>query len=95
MWKTKKIKKNIDDEANRFFLSNFPYFTKKCHLFVVFLDTSFITALVRGKWNKLSDGTSKKNVIWEDIAEEMNTNGIKQVQAISPVSIAHRNGTIC
>lgn len=48
----------------------------------------FNTALVKAKWNKLSDGTTKKNVIWEDVGEEMNKNGYQ-------TSEGNKSGVIC
>jgi hypothetical protein len=57
----------------------------------LFIVIFFIAALIRGKWNKISDGTSQKNVIWEDIGENMNTNLYKTSAGNKPVSFAHRN----
>ncbi|KAK4024559.1 hypothetical protein OUZ56_009982 [Daphnia magna] len=48
----------------------------------------FFKTLVKAKWNKLSDGTTKKNVIWEDVGEEMNKNGYQ-------TSEGNKSGVIC
>ncbi len=41
-------------------------------------------ALVKDKWSKLSDGVSKKHLIWDEIAAELHTNGFRTNPNIKP-----------
>ena len=43
---------------------------------------------MRGKWGLLCDGTTKKNKIWEQIRQEMHTNGYN-------TSSGNKPGVIC